>query len=182
MIRQKRQIPSLQPCHAPMIPLTHNRHEAAATGPSPPGINCPSNQLLERSLWGKTDHADIISVQQDLLQLGVVARVIAIAQQSDHASPPQELRGEHTTPSHLQEPYLRGASLVTFSMSMRRKKRLVAHTDVIIETEQSAAEFCEEVRDVERRRGERGEHALVAFHYDPDLGSDAFIDQLWGSC
>lgn len=50
-------------------------------------------------------------------------------------------------------------------------------TDVVIETKESATEFCR--GQVMLYSESMRRHTLVTFHDNPDLGAHAFIDQLY---
>lgn len=67
-------------------------------------------------------------------------------------------------------------------------RRRSPHTDVVIEAQERAAEFCEKTggvsvgRDTDRTAGGKSsdQPTLVALHHHPYPGPDTFVDQLCG--
>ena len=154
-----------------MIPWFPIHHEAAATGPSPPGINLPIVSSRSK-FWGKyiPCRCCFRSVEFSRAWCGCPNShygILSTLSLTANAGLEQEL----TIRWHPQEPYLDTIS----DLFLKKHRDLL--TDVVIETEESAAEFWLVL--VEERAKRHRVPTLVAFHDDPDLGSDTLVNEFW---
>lgn len=102
----------------------HHGEPPAPPGPSPPGINCHFS-LISTCRDGNhirgTNHADVVAVEEDLLELGVVARVVEFC--------------------HVFEDHVCLLSDPLLVWNGKEDGKVGLRTDVIIEADEGAGEF-----------------------------------------